>query len=393
MKVLYIATYEGLSGASYSLLGMINELRKKGVNPLVILLKDGQLKTKLEENNIPYMIVHGYPWVVSKERKGKIKYKAYWLLKSIINMSADYKIAKVIKNNKIDLIHINALTAAVGFNAAQIKKIPCIWHIREFVEEDLQKEFWNKEKAMLYLAKADEAIAISESVKEKFQKQAPESKIEVIYNGVAVDDYLIRRKQEIFKNETVRLIISGRIDPGKGHFELIEAIKKIEEKGIVNIRLQIVGVSQSKQFDENIRKKVCDLNLQKYIEFLGYRNDLPQLYKESDIAIVASKSEAFGRVTVEAMMAGSLVIGANTAGTKELIGENYGLLYEQGNADDLAQKIIYAIQNKNEMRIITQNAYIHALEEFSATKNAENVYKEYECILKNRLKNEEKVVK
>lgn len=49
MNVLYVATYEGLTGASYSLLGMINELKTYGVNPLVVLLKDGKLKKRIRK--------------------------------------------------------------------------------------------------------------------------------------------------------------------------------------------------------------------------------------------------------------------------------------------------------------------------------------------------------
>ena len=51
-----------------------------------------------------------------------------------------------------------------------------------------------------------------------------------------------------------------------------------------------------------------------------------------DIALVASCSEAFGRVTVEAMLAGMLVIGADVAGTSELICDGVnGILYEDDN--------------------------------------------------------------
>ena len=80
MNILYIATYEGLSGASYSLIGMINELKKYNINPLVVLLKDGKLKIKLEDNGIPYVIIKGYPWVTIPERKRAAKYKIFWLI-------------------------------------------------------------------------------------------------------------------------------------------------------------------------------------------------------------------------------------------------------------------------------------------------------------------------
>ena len=380
MNVLYVATYEGLTGASYSLIGMINELKTYGVNPLVVLLKDGKLKKELENNEIPYVIVRGYPWVTMPERKKIIKYRFFWLIKNIINNIAEFKIKSIVKENNIDIIHINASTAGVGYKTSKELGIPCVWHIREFVEEDLKKEYWNKKKAMECISNASRVIAISQSVKEKFQIQLTDPKLNVIYNGVPISGYLVKREKCIFSDKNIKLIISGRIDPGKGHKELIEAISLIVERGIVNINLKIVGSSQNKEYEKQIKEMVLQKKIEKYVEFTGYRNDLPELYKKSDIAIVASKAEAFGRVTVEAMMAGTLVIGANTAGTKELIGENYGLLYEQGNAIDLADKIIYAMQNSEKMSLIAKNAREYSLQRFSAGRNAKEIFDVYETI-------------
>lgn len=67
---------------------------------------------------------------------------------------------------------------------------------------------------------------------------------------------------------------------------------------------------------------------------------MPEIRKNVDIEIVSSKQEAFGKITVEAMMGQIPVIGSNSGGTKELIKHNQnGLLFESGNADDLAKKI------------------------------------------------------
>lgn len=382
MRILFIATYEGLSGASYSLIGMINELRKYHIDPMVILLKSGKLENKLRENNIPYMIVRGYPWVISKERKSNIKYRFFWLIKKIINIKAEHVITDVIQKNNIELLHINASTASIGFAASKKTKIPCVWHIREFVEEDLGKEFWNKTKAMECLSKATTVIAISKCVRDKFKTQlAKSAHIEVIYNGISILPYIKERNTPIFSSNQITIIISGRIDPGKGHIELIDALELIIKNGMQNICLQIVGKSQQKEYEDYIKKYVLEKKLEKNISFLGYREDVPDLYKKADISIVASKAEAFGRVTVEAMMAGTLVIGANTAGTKELINDTYGLLYEQGNAVDLANKIIFAIKNKDKMSEIALNAKEYALKNFSALKNAEQVLEVYSTIL------------
>ena len=90
--------------------------------------------------------------------------------------------------------------------------------------------------------------------------------------------------------------------------------------------------------------------------------------------LVCSKYEAFGRVTVEAMMAGCLVIGANSGGTIELIEDgSTGVLFESGDYVDLVNKMIYVIENKNNAKKIAKNGRNVALQCFTALINASNI--------------------
>ncbi len=79
--------------------------------------------------------------------------------------------------------------------------------------------------------------------------------------------------------------------------------------------------------------------LKEEVTFLPYVNNLTELRENSDFALVCSRMEALGRVAIEAMLAGLPVIGADTGGTKELIGENEerGYLYRQGRLEEPCQ--------------------------------------------------------
>ena len=377
MNVLFIATYEGLSGASYSLLGMIEELRLMGVNPYVILLKNGKMKSELEKRSIPFSILRGYPWVVEASKRDSIKEKLYWAIKRVYNVKAENGICKIIKDKNIDIVHINAFTASVGFHAAKKMGVPIVWHIREFVEEDLGKRFWNKKGALEMLEQADKVIAISESVLKKFKEQAPNANIQVIYNGIPTKDYENGRRYPVFSQTTIFAILAGRIDPGKGHEDVIEALHEIGAENLRDFLLNIAGKSQNKEFEDKIHSLVADYGLNETVKFIGFRTDLPDIYKNSDIAIVSSKAEAFGRVTVEAMMGGALVLGADTAGTKEIIGDSFGVLYKQGDSHDLAVKLKMILSAKEKYRNIAKKAQEFAMSTFTAKKNAENVFKVY----------------
>lgn len=57
------------------------------------------------------------------------------------------------------------------------------------------------------------------------------------------------------------------------------------------------------------------------IEFLGHRSDVNQLLQDAHIAVMASRCEAFGWVTVEYMMSGLAVIVSNTGANPEIVSE------------------------------------------------------------------------
>ena len=97
-----------------------------------------------------------------------------------------------------------------------------------------------------------------------------------------------------------------------------------------------------------------------------------------ELGIVASRSEAFGRVTIEGMLAQMAMIGASAAGTSELI-ENgkTGLLYEPDNIEELTKEIILLCKNLNMRKQIQKNGFEYA----KAVYTNHNCAKQIESIL------------
>ncbi|MCE7791186.1 glycosyltransferase family 4 protein [Salipaludibacillus sp. CUR1] len=378
MKVLFIASYSGTSGANHSLINLIKILKTKGVEPYVIIPTSGKLEKELMENKIPYKKIRLYNWIVSIDQISK-KENIKWLIKSLINYWQELRIYLLIKKKKIKVMHINAVTAAWGLNAAQKNNVPIVWHIREFLEEDLNKKFRNRNSAIKKLNKANVIIAISKSVEKKYSKIINKAKLITIYNGIDHNKFS-NIENDIFNKDTITVTIAGRIVKEKGHKEVIYAIQKVIDMGVTNIKLLIVGNEGDFNFISQIEELVFGQNLDNHVHFLGYRGDMENIWSQTDIAIISSKAEAFGRVTIEAMMGGALVLGANTGGTIELINDKYGLIYEQGNYKSLADNIIYAINNKAEMKVIAKQAKINANKNFTALMNAENIFNVYKSL-------------
>ena len=150
--------------------------------------------------------------------------------------------------------------------------------------------------------------------------------------------------------------------------------------------------------NEKIENELLNLinkkKLDKYISLVGYQKNIVNWLENIDIVLTCSKAEAFGRTTVEAMLAGCLVIGARSAGTLELIQDNEtGLLYQEGSADDLAGKIERAINEKQKMISVAQNGQQYMLHNMTASINAQKIYKEYCKILKETNEKNDKIFK
>src|SRR5699024_2110946 len=280
----------------------------------------------------------------------------------------------------IEIVHINAITSSNGYIAAKLGKVPIVWHIREFLEEDLNRDFRNRKKAISRLNKSDCIITVSDSVKNKYNEILNNKNMIRIYNGIDPTPYLdLKNKQ--FERNNIILTLVGRLVPQKGHKEVLFALYKVAENYKRKLKVRFVGDKGNGMFLSELKEIVKELELENIIEFINYRSDIHNVWAETDIALVASKAEAFGRVTVEAMLGGALVIGADTAGTAELISEKYGLLYKQGDYISLANTITYAIAHQEEMKKKTFYARKYALENFTAENNADNVYEVYRTLV------------
>lgn len=381
MRILFIATYSGMTGASFSLLGLTKQLKSFGNDVKVVLPSHGALEQYLKKENIPFEVVKSYPWVETPQNMKSCKKKIFWKIKQVYNFIAEWKFKKIFKTEKPDIVHINALTAGCGSLAAKRLNIPLVWHIREFVTDDLGKKFWQEATVMHRLAQADCAIAISQTVRERFMKKSASANIVAIYNGIDQTCYNKLEYREILSKSEIKVMVAGRIVAEKGQKEVIEAISILRKQGYTQIKLDLVGGYTETEFVKSLRSYIERENLETIVNFCGNRNNMAETFNSADIVVVSSKFEAFGRVTVEAMMAATLVIGADTAGTKELIGSAYGLLYHQGNAVNLAEKIEYAIENKVKMREIAKNARDYAMSRYTAERNAKEIFDIYKKVI------------
>lgn len=96
-------------------------------------------------------------------------------LSQVYNIIAIRKIRRLIKKEKIQIVHINTSCSYVGAQAALLENIPFVWHIREFLEEDQERCIWNNKKGYSLIGEANRVVAISDSIYQKYKKIASRS--------------------------------------------------------------------------------------------------------------------------------------------------------------------------------------------------------------------------
>jgi glycosyltransferase involved in cell wall biosynthesis len=174
-------------------------------------------------------------------------------------------------------------------------------------------------------------------------------KFKVVYNCMDLAKFIcntqtIRKKQAIYV---------ANLEITKDHISLINAWKIVTSE-LKNVSLLCVGRGELQEQLENYVKK---LGLQTSIIFTGYRIDIPQLLKESEIFVFTSTDkEGFGTVLLEALAAGLKVISfAEPAPIEVLKNGKYGILIEKRNVDELAKSIIETFKNPITTKEIEQN--------------------------------------
>lgn len=382
MNILLVASDNSISsGAFNSLTFLAKELKKNKHNVYVTIPYKGNGVKLLEENEIKYLYIKSYDWIGSNNTS--VKYKivnGISRLKMLYNIIPYFKYRKLLKEYEIDLVHNNTSYTYIAAKASISNKTKLVWHIREFLEEDQNNKFLFKKYSHKLMNKSNKIICISNKIYEKYSKYLKNDKMNVIYNGVDINKYYIENKT-IFNKPSVSLLCVGGVTERKGQFELAEAVSRLKSENKYDVNLKLVGDYSpiAKERIDDIQKKY-NVNC---IELLGKRSDIPKFYNDADIVFMCSVSEAFGRVTVEGMFSGCLVIGKDCAATSEILKhQETGLLYN--DVESLIANIKYAIDNKEESRIIAKKGQEYAKNRFTSEKNANEIIKVYEELMEDR---------
>ena len=337
-NILQVIPTLNISGAEQGCFDVANYLTKNGFTSNVIT-SSGYRIDQLEKNG---SIVSKIP-VHSKNP-----------VTIIFNI---FRILKVVKKNNINIIH--ARSRAPAWSCYFVAKIARIKFITTFHGtynfNNKIKKFYNS-----IMLRSDYVIAISEFIYNEIKTKYAYSKknISVISRGIDIK-YLDPSKIDYKKvnnflkdlnleNNSIKLVLPGRVSGWKGHKIAIEAMTYLRDKSNKDFVLLLVGPTDNLKLKNNLLQKINELKLENIVKFIGPSKEMDLVYSTADIVLSCSTDpEAFGRIPVEAQAMGKVIIASNHGGHREtIINGLSGFLYPPLNPIELANSIIKAISNE-----------------------------------------------
>ena len=302
-----------------------------------------------------------------------------------IDLFYPFKLAFLIKQKKIDVIHAHNATAwFYGTWASILTRVPIVYteHDRSF-PTPLRLKYFH----YFFGRYATAVIAVSKAVKENLEKYEHIKNAKVIYNGIdpdlfkpaSIEEKVLKKKQlGLNKNDFV-LGNVGRMDYWKNQRILIEILPDLK-KISPQIKLILVGGGEE---EGNLKKSAIKKGVKNDVIFLGQRSDVNQILKAFDIFVFPSLTEGLPLVVIEAMATGLPIVASHVGGIPELIDHGVnGLLVAPMSGAEIKDAILKFLQNPNLRQKMGEIARQKFEAHFSLSQMVKNYLEVYDRALK-----------
>ncbi len=362
-KILFAITKGNWGGAQKYVFDLATSLPKDQFEVSVLCGAGEQLEMRLKEKNIRVIRLG------SLDRNMSVN-------KDLISFFALYRI---FKRESPDIIHLNSSKiggiGAVAGRLAGIQKIIFTGHAWAWNEDRILIS-----KTLITIAHwvtilfSHTTIAVSEKTKNEIVDLPfiPESKVVVIHNGITNSEYLERfaARAELNGEVSEKFWVGtiSELHPNKGLDNLINAFPNILKTN-PGTALVIIGEGEDRQ---KLSTLIQNLGLSKKVHLLGFKENASRFLKSFDIFVLASRTEAFPYVTLEAGLAQLPTVATRVGGIPEVItdGKN-GLLVRSGDVTALSEAINNLLEDGTKAATLGHNLRKTVEEKFSVSSMVE----------------------
>jgi len=284
------------------------------------------------------------------------------------DLRAAFRLARLIRRENYALVHTHTpRSVLVGAWAARLAGVPLVHHVHSQTAVEVGSSWGLRLSAWverMSVRRAISVMAVSPSLRAYLIRSGyrPEQ-IVLVPNGVAAQDELPPEPRRTGP-WTVGVVALFR--PRKGLEVLLEALARLKAGGLP-VRLRAVGRFETTAYENEVRRRAQQLELAGDVDWVGFRSDVLAELRQMDAFVLPSiLCEALPMSILEAMAAGTTVVGSRVEGVTDIIRDGQdGVLVEPGDAADLARALHGVLTDAAAARRLRHAAWRRQAQSFS----------------------------
>ena len=349
----------------------------RGGQNQVFLLQKG-----LEQSNIFSLIICQPNSELQKRcRREKLHFIPI-TMKGELDVLAAYKIVRVAKKLKINILHSHTAHAlSLGLIVKLLHpKILLIFTKR--VAFPIKKNLFSVVKYRNRLI--NQILCISDYIKDSLHSDGVSlPRLRTIPSSIRLQtdksvDLQLRKILQLPENSFI-VITAAALETGKGYETIIKAAKILKN---THTDVFFVCLGKGKHKTE-LKRMIADLYLTTRVFFLGFKPNVRTYLRASDVFILVSKEEGFGGSILEAYAEGLPVIASKTGGLPELVKDGKtGIIVPVDDPHALAEKILY-LKNNSNIRKKFSRASLILVKAYSSQRIIKKIAAVYQKLITN----------
>lgn len=360
MKVLYLLNHAGKAGTERYVETLVKYLGGSKVDPYFAYNESGLLVERLEALGVPTRQI---------------------TMSSRFDFKAARALAKLCEEWDIDLIHCHYLREHyTALLAKRYNKKIRVVYTNHFI---LPNNFVTRLSNRLLDKRQDQMIAVCNRGREQLMQNGWKGeRIQVVFNGVDLEAWAgegstLRQELGIPEGRFVMLCAS-RFAHDKGHDYLVRSLKRLSELSERPFTMVLAGDGE---LLEPTRALAQELGLtDDQVKFIGFRKDIKNLYKGSDLYVNSSQHEALSFLIIEAQAAGLPCVITDMGGNRDILEgpDQGGLLAVYDDPESMAQCMKRFLEDPDFTAQCREKALENIARRFEIHALAEDTYQVYE---------------
>ena len=376
LRILFVEHGAEMGGAQHSLLELVRALTAQHM--VALACPEGPLATEIRKLGVEVIAVPpsqltfrlGFPITLLEASRAILAHRA---------------MRAAVRSWRPDVVHANTLRA--GLLASRTRAAPLVVHCRDLLPSGPVAGLVKR----TILRRSSAVIAVSRTVAARLTgRRPPPIPVFVVdnpvdtarFDPVATDRPSARKALGITGGPVIAVI--AQITPWKGQLRAILILAELR-RSHPDARLLLAGETKfigratsydNQAYERELKSAIAELGLESSVDWLGERQDVETVLACSDVLLVPSTEEPFGRTVIEALAMNIPVIATDAGGPAEVI--RPGLDGYTLPPDDLGEWVT-AIT-----RVLTQtreSSRSYAIERFSTEHHAEQVLSVYQKLL------------